>query len=259
MNVLIVEDEKRASDRLKKLLLKYNDQINVLKVIETVREAIDWLNSESIPDLIFLDIQLADGLSFEIFDHIDVKSPIIFTTSYDQYAIRAFKVNSVDYLLKPLSQDDLNTALNKYQSTFQKNTDKAQDFLAIKEAISQLNGNKYKERFVVKIGDHIKIIPVSDISFFMSKNKMNYLFNNSDRSFIVDNTLDQLVELLDPKRFFRINRQFIISIESVEDLVSWSNSRLRVKLRNSETLEAIVARERVNDFKRWLEGESMLN
>lgn len=254
MKVLIVEDEQLAAKRLEKLLLDSTHEIVVLAKLDTIKRTIAWLEEEEPPDLIFMDIQLADGLCFDIFDLVQVKCPVIFTTSYDQYAIRAFKVNSIDYLLKPLDPGELYNAINKFNFLNKNYAEKASpESLALQEAIKMLRQKSYKERFVVKVGEHIKSIPVDEIHHFVSREKATFALTQGGRSYLLDFTLDQLTEMLDPALFFRINRQYIISIHGFDDIISYSNNRLKIHLKHDKTMDAIVSRERVMDFKKWLD------
>lgn len=257
MKVLLVEDEKLAAERLSRLLLKLDPSIEIGGRTESVRKTVEWLKNNEVPDLLFLDIQLADGLSFEIFEKVKVSVPIIFTTAYDEYAIKAFKVNSIDYLLKPIDEDDLQAALHKYA---QRNPS-AKNGASLAEAISadkfetllNMLGRTYKERFVIKVGDHIRSVEVKEADHFVSQEKATFLQSKEGKRFIVDFTLDQVEALVDPAQFFRINRKYLIAFSSIKDIVSWSNSRLRIVLHNCDDFEVIVAREKVNAFKEWLD------
>jgi DNA-binding LytR/AlgR family response regulator len=254
MKVLIVEDEQLAAKRLEKLLMDSSYDIRILAKLDTVKRTIAWLEDEEPPELIFMDIQLADGLCFDIFDHVQVKCPVIFTTSYDQYAIRAFKVNSIDYLLKPLDPGELFSAINKFEYLSKSYSGKASsEVLALQDAIKMLRQKTYKERFIVKVGEHIKSVLIEDINHFASEEKATFAHTKENRKYLLDFTLDQLVEMIDPKRFFRINRKYIVAIDGFEDIISYSNSRLKVHLKFDKTMDAIVARERVQDFKKWLD------
>ena len=254
MKALIIEDEKLAASRLEKLLLNSSHEIQVLAKLDTIKRAVEWLEEMTSPDLIFMDIQLADGLCFDIFDLVQVKCPVIFTTSYDQYAIRAFKVNSIDYLLKPLDPGELYNAINKFDFLAKKSSAKTSpESMALQEAIKMLKQKSYKERFIVKIGEHIKSIAIEDINHFVSQEKATFAHTNSNKKFLLDYTLDQLMELLDPQLFFRISRKYIISIHGFNDIIAYSNSRLKIHLKHDATMDAIVSRERVQDFKKWLD------
>lgn len=254
MNVLIIEDEVLATKRLEKLLLGSSRKIDVVGKLDTVKGAVKWLSSSKPPDLIFMDIQLADGLSFDIFDLVDVDCPVIFTTAYDQYAIRAFKVNSIDYILKPLDAGELYSAINKFEFLTGNYSQKTSpEAMALQQAIEMLQQKNYKERFVVKIGEHIRSVSVDEINFFSSEDKVTFANTNDKRRYVLDYTLDYLTDMIDPKTFFRINRKYIVSMQGIEDIISYSTHRLKIQLKNCDTMDAIVSRERVNDFKRWLD------
>jgi len=250
MKVLIIEDEKPAARRLNRMLEK--QQVGVSTMLHSVTEAKQWFQTNEHPDLIFLDIQLSDGLSFEIFEEIEIKSAIIFTTAYDQYALEAFKLNSIDYLLKPIDEDDLITAIEKYKS-FKPQQENAMISLAdVKRLLVNETEKEYKTRFTIKIGQHIKMISLEDIECFYSENKSTYLSKTDGRSYLLDITLEQLEEQLQPKCFFRISRKFFININAVKDIVAYTNSRLKIQLNKYNEQELIVSRERVKEFKIWL-------
>jgi len=250
MKVLIIEDEKPAARRLKRMLEK--QQVEVSNMLHSVAEAIEWFQTNEHPDLIFLDIQLSDGLSFEIFEEIEIKSAVIFTTAYDQYALEAFKLNSIDYLLKPIDEDDLNVAIEKFKLFKPQQENAMVSFADVKRLLVQETEKKYKTRFTIKIGQHLKMISVEDIECFYSENKSTYLSKNDGRSYLLDAPLEQLEEELDPKFFFRISRKFFININAVKDIVSYTNSRLKIKLNKYNEQELIVSRERVKEFRVWL-------
>jgi DNA-binding LytR/AlgR family response regulator len=250
MNCLIVEDEKVAAERLVGLIKKYDPSIDVTEIVQSVKNAVQWLNAHQAPDLIFMDIQLADGLSFEIFEQTIVKTPVIFTTAYDEYALKAFKVNSIDYLLKPIDQDELNNAIDKFKENNTPKEIPAQVFDSIMHSLTK----KYKDKFVMNVGEHIKVFTADDIQCFYSMEKYTFLQNKSGRDYAINYSLDQLEDLLDPAQFFRINRKFIVSISAISDIISYSNSRLKVKLNSNESDDLIVSREKVQEFKKWLEN-----
>ena len=250
MNCLIIEDEKVAAERLLGLIKNYDQSIEILKIIQSVKNVVKWLNTNKAPDLIFMDIQLADGLSFEIFEQTIVKTPVIFTTAYDEYALKAFKVNSIDYLLKPIDQGELNNAIEKYKENITPKKIPTQVFDNILHSLT----NNYKNKFVIKVGEHIKVFKVDDVQCFYSMEKYSFLQNNSGCDYAIDYSLDQLEDLLDPAQFFRINRKFIVSFSAISDIISYSNSRLKVKLNSNESNDLIVSREKVQDFKKWLES-----
>ena len=246
---LIIEDEKPSARRLQRMLDKLD--VNIVATLHGVEEATEWFLQNEHPDLIFLDIQLSDGLSFEIFDNVEVKSSIIFTTAYDEYALRAFKLNSVDYLLKPVDDEELEKALSKFRETRKSAT----PGLDIKNLKSLLNfsGANYKKRFTIQVGQHLKLINVEEISCFYSENKGTYLHSVANRSYLLDCSLEKLEPELDPQVFFRVNRKFIIRIKDIADIITYSNQRLEVKLKNFKEQQIIVSRERVRSFKEWLE------
>jgi len=250
MKVLIVEDEKLAADHLTTLILKYDAEIEILARIDTIKNGVEWFNSNSDPDLAFFDIQLADGISFQIFEKTNVKCPIIFTTAYNEYAVRAFKVNSVDYLLKPIDFDDLKSAIDKFKNTHENGEKKYQELF---ENVMGMLNDSYKQRFVVKVGEHIKSVPVSNIDYFYSMEKATFLHTVDDHNYVLDYSIEQLENLLDPKRFFRINRKYLISMDAIDDIITYSNSRLKIELKHSNEMDAIVAREKVGKFKQWLD------
>lgn len=250
MRCLIIEDEHFAAERLMGLIKNYDASIEILEVIQSVRNAVKWFNSNLSPDLVFMDIQLADGLSFEIFEEVIIKTPVIFTTAFNEYTLKAFKVNSVDYLLKPVDQGELNNAIDKYKENTKFKEIPVQVFENILNSVS----NRYKNKFVIKVGEHIKVFTIEDIQCFHSIEKNTFLQNSSGRDYAVNYSLDQLEELLDPAKFFRINRNFIISFTSISDIINFSNSRLQVKLSLNCSPELIVSREKVQSFKKWLEN-----
>jgi DNA-binding LytR/AlgR family response regulator len=249
--VLIIEDEPQAIKRLEALLGDLMPGIAILAKLDSVNGSVKWLRENAPPDLIFMDIQLADGISFQIFEQCDVKSPVIFTTAYDAYALKAFKVNSIDYILKPVDKDDVKRALQKLNDFGRK--DHTTEMLAnIGEAVRSLT-RKYKTRFVLKVGEHLKSIDVSDILYFFSLEKTTFAKVSEGRKHILDFTLDQLEEVVDPDQFFRINRKYIVSAAAIQDMVSHTNSRLKLVLKGSDDTDVIVARERVQEFKDWLD------
>jgi DNA-binding LytR/AlgR family response regulator len=251
MNVLLIEDEPEAAARLSKLLREIRPDLRIVGSLDTVRSAVKWFKENPSPDLCFMDIQLADGLSFEIFEKIDVKAPVIFTTAYNEYALKAFKVNSIDYILKPLDKDEVSAAFRKYENLTAQGQNRERMMASI-EAAMQMLTKRYKERFIIKVGEHLKSVEVGDILFFYSLEKATFA-QTSDRKHILDYTLDQLEGMLDPSTFFRINRKYIVSVSSIRDMISYTNSRLKLVLRSGDHEGVIVARERVQEFKDWLD------
>lgn len=251
MNVIIIEDEKPSARRLQRMLNTLNVEAETM--LHSVEESLEWFQNNEHPDLIFLDIQLSDGLSFEIFEAIEINSAVIFTTAYDEYALKAFKLNSIDYLLKPIDEEDLQTAVDKYKSRTPEKQSVTLDFNDIKKLLVNPIEREYKKRFSVKVGQHLKLINIEDIECIYSENKGTYAFTNEGRNFLLDQTLDQLEEELEPYVFYRISRKFYVNINAIKDIISYTNSRLQIKLNNFSEQDVIVARERVKDFKNWLE------
>jgi len=250
LNIIIIEDEKPAARLLQRKVEKLG--LKVTKMLHSVEESIAWFQNNSHPDLIFLDIQLSDGLSFEIFEQNDIKSAVIFTTAYDEYALRAFKLNSIDYLLKPIDEDELSTAISKFKNQFQKNTISSLDFEAIKRMLVNPVEKEYKKRFSIKIGHQLKVVPIDEVECFYSENKGTYLHTIDNRDYLLDTTLEILENAINPKDFFRINRKFIVPLKAIKEIQMHSNSRLKIILSTYKEDEVIVARERVVDFKQWL-------
>jgi DNA-binding LytR/AlgR family response regulator len=250
MNIIIIEDEKPAARLLKRKVEKLGLQVN--QMLHSVEESIHWFNTNPHPDLIFLDIQLSDGLSFEIFETLDIKSAVIFTTAYDEYALRAFKLNSIDYLLKPIDEYDLETAVNKFKARNESVPNLSLDFEKIKKMLVNPMDRNYKKRFTIKMGQQLKMINIEEVECFYSENKGTYLHTIDNRNYLLDNTLEQLETELDPNDFYRVSRKFIIPMKGIKEIQIYSNSRLKVILSTYKEDEIIVARERVNDFKVWL-------
>jgi two-component system response regulator LytT len=251
MNILIIEDEKPAARLLSRKIEKLG--FPVYKMLHSVSESIAWFQENKHPDLIFLDIQLSDGLSFEIFEKIEIKSVIIFTTAYDEYALRAFKLNSIDYLLKPIDEEELEVAISKFQNQFQKSTVSSLDFEAIKRMLVNPVDRTFKKRFTIKIGQQLKVIPIEAVECIYSQNKGTYIHTSENRNYLMDETLQSVETELNPEDFFRVNRKFIIPLKAIREIQMHSNLRLKVILPTFKEEEIIVARERVSDFKLWLE------
>ena len=251
MKVLIVEDESMAAKRLSTMLMRLEPDVEILDQLDSVKTAVKWLSSNK-ADLLFFDIQLADGLSFEILNQVNIKTPIIFTTAFDEYAIKAFKVNSIDYLLKPIDPEELQNALGKFHQNFKKPEPQQPNMALLEQAMKMLT-KQYKERFVVKIGEHIHTVDVKEAAYFFSQDKATFLVTQDKKRYIIDYSLEDVENLLDPQEFFRINRKYLISMRAVKDIVSYSNSRLRIILAQSDEMDAIVSREKVQDFKKWLD------
>jgi two-component system response regulator LytT len=250
MNVIIIEDEKPAARLMQRKLQKLD--IDAQTMLHSVEESVEWFINNPHPDLIFLDIQLSDGLSFEIFERVHITSAVIFTTAYDEYALRAFKLNSIDYLLKPIDKDDLEAAIAKFKERQPTPISQAIDFEQIKRMLANPGEKAYKKRFTIKMGQHLKMINVEDAECFYSENKGTYIHTTDNRDYLLENSLEQLESELDPKQFFRVSRKFIVSVIAIKDIVIYTNSRLKVVPLTYIEDEIIVSRERVNDFKEWL-------
>lgn len=248
--VLIVEDEPLAVKRLTRLIKELAPDFEIYKVVDSVSDTVAFLDSEEV-DLIFMDIHLSDGNSFSVFDKVKnpVKTPIIFSTAYDQYAIRAFKLNSVDYLLKPVDKDELTKAIEKFR---EQQMAPGLDLNALRSALKSPSSS-YQKRFIVSSGEKIKSVKIDEVAYFFGQQKYVFLITHDNRRHIIDYTLTQLTELLDPEQFFRINRQFIIGFDAIKQMHTWSKSRVKIDLAPTPDLEAIVSIDRSGDFKRWLD------
>ena len=250
MNIIIIEDEKPAARLLQRKLEKIGLQVTTM--LHSVEESILWFQENKHPDLIFLDIQLSDGLSFEIFEAVAINSAVIFTTAYDEYALRAFKLNSIDYLLKPIDEDDLEIAVDKFKARNQSISNISLDFELIKKMLVNPVDRTFKKRFTIKMGQQIKMISIDEIECFFSENKGTYLHTFDNRNYLIDNTLEQLETELNPEMFFRVSRKFIVGMKGIKEIQLHSNSRLKIIPTTYNEDEVIVARERVNEFKDWL-------
>ena len=261
LRALIVEDEPLAARRLADMLARQAEPVQVLGTAESVAQAVALLQApRPAPDVLFLDIQLADGLSFGIFEQAAVACPVIFTTAYDQYALQAFKVNSVDYLLKPIDEDELSAALRKLRAlrAAPAPAAPAPDAALIGQLLAQLRqapaASSYKTQFVVRVGEHLKVVPLEQIAYFFSLEKATFLQTTEGRKFVVDYTMDQLETLLDPRRFFRLNRAYLAQQTAIHDIVHYTNSRLQTVLKPAAPdAQVLVSREKVNVFKSWLD------
>lgn len=256
MNVVIIEDEKPAAEKLERYLLKYDPATQVLAKLTSVLDSVQWLkNHQDDADLIFMDIQLTDGMSFQIFQETEVRKPVIFITAFNEFALDAFKVNSIDYLLKPITFIDLTTSLKKLELLREQLSWSDSKTEQLKEVFAGSTTKYYKTRFMVKLGDHIRSLTIDQISFFYAEGRDVYLVTNQPRKFIVDYTLETLEGMLDPTYFFRVNRSFILKIDSIKDVIMHSNSRLKVLPTPEFDKEIIVSREKVNEFKNWFDGQ----
>ncbi len=253
MKVVIVEDERPAAERLQMLLERYHPDTEIIQVLDSVQGSIRWFTENpGLAELVFMDIKLTDGLSFDIFKHVRISQPLIFTTAYNEYAMEAFKVNSIDYLLKPIAFEDLNRSLNKLAS-LRENLMDGKQRIELEELAKVLGDlqKSYKNRFMVKVGEHIRSIPVDKLVMFSADGRVVYIVTDQGREYIVDYKMEELDEILDPEIFFRINRSYTVNINFIRDVIVYSNSRLKILLEKEYEKELIVSREKVNPFKLW--------
>jgi two-component system LytT family response regulator len=255
MKVIVIEDEIPAAEKLSRYLTKYDASIQVAAHLTSIKDAVNWLQEkqESI-DLIFMDIQLTDGLSFQIFQQVSIKKPVIFITAFNEFALDAFKVNSIDYLLKPITFTDLSASLKKLENLREQLQWSPQKTEQLQEVFITPKTAAYKNRFMVKLGDHIRSITSDQIALFYADGRDVYLVTTQSRKFIIDYTLETLEDLLEPKIFFRINRTYILNINSIKDVIVYSNSRLKITLTQEFDKEIVVSREKVGPFKEWFDG-----
>ncbi len=251
MRILIIEDEHYASKRLETLIQDIIPEGRILEVIDTVEHAIDWLSSHVEPNLIFMDIQLADGLSFQIFKAVTLRCPIIFTTAYDEYAIQAFKVNSIDYLLKPIEEEHFTKAIKKYKSIYADGNSEF-DWSTLSHSLLK-EKEKYKSRFLVKTGSAYSYLKTDKIKYIFSEDGLSFAIHHDDKKYVLDKTLDKIEEILNPESFFRINRKYIVCLDQIKMIHQYFNNRLKIDLKTKHDIELIVSREKVKDFKNWLD------
>ncbi len=256
MNVVIIEDEAPAFRRLQKILEELDPGINIVEVFGTVSESVSWFNTHDLPDLIFMDIQLSDGISFEIFDQVRIDKPVIFTTAFDEYMLKAFKVNSIDYLLKPINKTDVRASLEKYRN-LQKNFSSDSKDLDLNELVKsiQLDEKKYRSRFLVKLGDKLIAVETTDIAFFNTHMGIVYLVTDRGKKYITDFNLDELMTLLDPEKFYRANRQYIVNFNSVQTVHKYYKGKLLLELEPVPEEQVVISAEKASDFKKWFGGE----
>jgi len=251
MNVLIIENEKPAAEKLEHLLKKIDENITVTGVTETVEGTVNWMHHNPSPDLILMDIQLDDGICFEIFETVKVNTPVVFTTAYNEFTLQAFKVNSIDYLLKPIDESSLRNALDKFKTLHYNVSGEI-----LKQLFAGIN-KQYKTRFLIRIGSHYRSVPVSEICCFYILERATMIRTFAGREYSIDNSLDSLQKTVNPENFFRINRNCLINISAVSDIISYSSSRLQLKL--NEKIPSIdedyfvVSRDKVNEFKKWID------
>jgi DNA-binding LytR/AlgR family response regulator len=248
IKVVIIEDEHLAAQRLGRIVSELPYNLQVIAFLDSVQSSTKWFNEGNNADLAFMDIQLGDGLSFDIFTAAKVECPVIFTTAFDEYSLKAFKVNSIDYLLKPIDEQEVDTAVKKFLS-IKNREDYSHNLAGLLKTLTQ----KYKERFVIKVGEKIKTVETADVLYFFSMGKATFLHTNENREYDIEQTLEQLEEMVSPLLFFRINRKYIVQINSIKDIISWTNSRLKITLKGCDDDDIFVSRERVKSFKDWLD------
>lgn len=252
MNILIIEDEIRAAQQLEAMLANLATDTKVLGILESIEDSIEWFKNAQTPDLVLMDIQLADGLSFEIFQQVNIEAPVIFTTAFDQYSIKAFKVNSIDYLLKPIQEQDLQVALTKYRKLYDKPSTPQIDPLTIEKLINNLAIDKSRKRFIVKEGASMTFVQIGDIAYFYSEDGISFLVTRHNKRYIVDMTLDAIEKDISTQNFARVNRSQIVHIQAIEKIHPYFNHRLKLDVKGNTKLEFIVSRKRASDFKAWV-------
>ena len=251
MNVLIVEDEALSARRLKSMIQEVDPSFQIVGITESVRGTVDWLKTHVTPDLLLMDIELTDGKSFDIFEQVEVRSPVIFVTAYDEYAIRAFKVNSVDYLLKPVKQEELARSIEKFKSIIKPETGKNNlDIQTLRQAFRTQAG--YKDRFLIKQADQLLPIDIKDIAYFRTKDKQNLIHTFDNKAYPIEHTLDDIQKSVDPQKFFRANRQYLLNASAVDKVHFWFSSKLKVDVHPKPGEDIIVSREKAMALRAWL-------
>ena len=250
MKILIIEDEQAAVRRLQKLLNDIDASHEVIDTLSSIDASVEWLRVHPAPDVILMDIHLADGSSFNIFEKIDITAPVIFVTAYDEYALKAFKVNAIDYLLKPIKQNELENAIQKIS----KKSSKPDEGSGLIQRLYEAGFIHKSKRLLVRMGQNIKLIDLDNVSYFYSKDKISFAVLPGNKRYPLDQSLDQIEQMVDPSHFFRINRQFIVKMGSIEEMVTYSKSRVKLKLNPPTDEDTIVSKERSPDFKKWLIG-----
>ncbi len=253
MKILIIEDEELAVKKLHKMLISIDKDVEVIANLDSIESSVEWLENNETPDLIMMDIELLDGQSFEIFNRVKVMSPVIFTTSYDEYALKAFKVNSVDYLLKPIQKEDLTAALDKYKKMFVAAAPPSINMdMLVKELQQKLQPKEFRKRFLVKNVQKLVSVETEEIAYFYSDGRLNFFKTYDNKKYVVDYTMDEMEDMLDPEKYFRISRSFYVSIASVDQINDYFGNRLILTLKPAVDKEALVSREKVTEFKKWL-------
>jgi two-component system, LytTR family, response regulator LytT len=255
MKILIVEDEPLAARKLQKLVLEIDPSVEIVGMTDSIESSVEWLESNPPPTLILMDIELADGQSFDIFNRTEVRSTIIFTTAYDEFALKAFKVNSIDYLLKPVRKEDLSKALDKFKSLKSANS-QADSHINLEKLLTELRQTQaiksYRDRFLVKQGQKLITVEATEVAYMFAEDRVNFIRNKSGQKFIIDYSLDELESQLDPSVFFRLNRKFIAQAKSIESVHPYFNGKLKIHLKPAVEEEVLVSREKASDFKAWM-------
>jgi DNA-binding LytR/AlgR family response regulator len=252
MEILIIEDEQLGAEKLMRLLTSIDSSIQVVGNTRSIKSSVEWLLQHRHPDIILMDIELTDGQSFEIFNHVTIKSMVIFTTSYDEYALQAFKVNSVDYLLKPIKREELKNALDKYQQWQQKFTSTS---LSIEHLVNELKlqqSKTWRSRFLVKQGQKLVSVEICDIAYFYADGRLSYFVTRDKQKHVLDYTIEELEEMLDPQQFYRANRAFLIHVKSVSQIHNYFNGKLKLELKPAIDKEVMISREKAMEFKEWM-------
>ena len=249
MRVVIIEDELPAANRLQKLLLQTDGDIRVEARLDSVESAVRYFTEKGQPELIFMDIQLADGISFDIFSQVNITAPVIFTTAFDQYSLKAFKVNSIDYLLKPIEEGELQQAVNKYKQLHQTTNDLSG---TIQKLMQEMNVVKFRERLLIKRGQQFTYLKTTDVAYCYADGKLCFAYDKDANKHLLETNLTDLETQLDPRLFYRINRSMLVNIDAIKKVHTWLGGRLKIELSHNTTAETIVSRERVNGFKEWM-------
>lgn len=252
MDILIIEDEQLGVEKLSRLLLSIDSSINIVGNTRSIKSSVEWLLQHEHPDIILMDIELTDGQSFEIFNHVTIKSMVIFTTSYDEYALQAFKVNSVDYLLKPIKKEELKNALDKYQLWQQKFSASTLNVEQLIHELKQQQPKSFRSRFLVKIGQKLLSVETREIAYFYAEERLSYFITWNKQRYIVDYTIEDLKQMLDPHEFYRANRAFILHIKSIAKIHNYFNGKLKLELQPATDKEVLISREKSMEFKEWL-------
>ncbi|BDD08515.1 DNA-binding response regulator [Fulvitalea axinellae] len=252
MWILIIEDEYHTAERLERLLEAYNPEIEILAKLKSVEDSVEWFRTHRAPDLVFQDIELSDGNCFEIYRQVEVKTPIVFTTAYSEYALEAFRLNSVDYVVKPYDREDIKRVLDKFGDMRQVFSPMSREFV---DSMVHTRSRAVKSRFLIRMGDRYKTVSAMDVYYLRYDEGVTFAYLANGEKYPVDNTVSELENQLDPDRFFRINRKYIVSIDCIGKISTWFNSRIKLELRPDPDEEIIVSRDRIRNFKRWLDGE----